>query len=184
MTLVKTATWGWNRSIASSWNEEISQTKSRGLFSERKPDSGAPMFPARATGRPARRSISAIQLAVVDLPLVPVTATQRFSPVASASAIRQAISISASTGMPSSRARAATGASRGTPGDIASHCAPSRTSRAGAPRKNRAPRSRNDPSSPRSDSERSSATDTATPRSSNACARARPLRANPITAIR
>ena len=77
--------------------------RSRGLRSPRKPESGSPMFPASATGRaavPARLSISAIQVVVVDFPLVPVTATQRFAPGASASAMRYAISISARTGIP------------------------------------------------------------------------------------
>jgi hypothetical protein len=46
------------------------------------------MLPASATGRPARASICAIQVVVVDFPLVPVTAIHRFLPGASASAIR------------------------------------------------------------------------------------------------
>jgi hypothetical protein len=57
------------------------------------------MLPASATGRlepgAARRSISAIQVVVVDLPFVPVTAIHRFSPGVSASAMRNATSISA-----------------------------------------------------------------------------------------
>ena len=85
---VRTATCGWNRSIASSWKEDSSQTKSRPPRSRRKPESGAPMLPASATGRPARRRISAIQVVVVDFPFVPVIAIQRFTPGDSASAIR------------------------------------------------------------------------------------------------
>ncbi len=58
---VRTATCGRKRSTASSWNEDTSQTKSRPPGSRRKPESGVPMFPASATGRPARCRISAIQ---------------------------------------------------------------------------------------------------------------------------
>ncbi len=96
MTFVRTATSGRNRSIVSSWNDETSHTKSRPTPSSppRKSESGAPMLPARTAGRfevdaEARRSISAIHVVVVDLPLVPVIAIQRFAPAAvSAWAIR------------------------------------------------------------------------------------------------
>ena len=98
------------------------------------------MFPARATGRPARRRISAIQAVVVDLPFVPVTATHRFFPGSCCSAMRQAISSSARIGMPRPRAAATAGESSATPGETASQPASSRNSIAGPSKKNRAPR--------------------------------------------
>jgi len=190
--LVRTATSGRKRSSVSAWNEETSQTKSRAAFSERNPDSGEPMFPASATGRPARRRTSAIQLVVVDLPLVPVTATQRLLPggSTSASAIRHATSSSARTGIPAARAAWTGGAVSGTPGEIASHSALSRnpTIGTGPPKKSRAPRSRKDSteaSAPaNAASVRLSPIATETPRASSASASARPLRANPSTATR
>ena len=126
MTLVRTATSGRKLSIPSSWNDETSQTKSRGVGLLRKPESGAPMLPASATGRGPERRISAIQAVVVDFPLVPVTATHRFRPGVSASAIRHAISISESTGIPRSRAATTAGWVGGTPGETASQSDPSR----------------------------------------------------------
>ena len=101
---VSTATWGRKRSTPSSWKDDSSHTKSRGPGSARKPESGAPMLPESATGRPARFRISAIHVVVVDFPFVPVTAIQRCAPGASASAILHAASISERTGMPRARA--------------------------------------------------------------------------------
>jgi hypothetical protein len=142
------------------------------------------MLPASATDRPARLRISAIHAVVVDLPLVPVIATQRLLSGDSASAMRYAISTSARTGMPRSRAAATGGAVNGTPGETASQSAPSRNSAPESPRKNRTPRRRSSSTPESFSSGCASATVTETPRSTSASDRARPLRAKPSTAIR
>ena len=69
---------GANDSASSSWKLEHSQTTvASGETSPTREDSGAPTFPATATGFAAVRQMCPSISVTVVLPLVPVTATNR-----------------------------------------------------------------------------------------------------------
>jgi hypothetical protein len=61
--------------MVSSWKLDTSTTNQRGAREAHIADRAVPMLPASAVSLPSRRSISAVQVETVDLPLVPVTAT-------------------------------------------------------------------------------------------------------------
>ncbi len=115
---------GASSTASSAWKLDTSHTiVAAGSTSPTSADSGVPTLPATATGSPAARQIAPSSSTVVVLPLVPVTATKRLG------SSRQASSSSPTTGTPSSRARAITGASFGTPGLLTTHAARSSSSR-------------------------------------------------------
>ena len=121
-------------------------------------------------GPPARRRMSAIQAVVVDLPFVPVTATQRFSPLDLALGDPPGDSNSASTGARGARA-ATTGASSAARPARARASRRRRGERSGAAiaEEERAPRGRAaPPASANALAGVASPTETATPRSSSA----------------
>ena len=91
---------GLNERIDSSWNDDTSATtQSLGRASSTSSISGLPMLPPTCTLVPHARSRCPISAVVVDLPLVPVTAT------IGALQIRYATSISPKTGTPASWTR-------------------------------------------------------------------------------
>ena len=97
--------------MSSSWKEEASHTTvAPDEMRSARSATGAPTFPATATGSPASRWMWPMSSVVVVLPLVPVTAMNSFG------ISRQASSSSPITVAPRCCAAATTGASRGTPG--------------------------------------------------------------------
>ena len=115
---------GAKPAASSAWKLDTSQTiVASASTAPTSADSGVPTLPATATGSPAARQIAPSSSTVVVLPLVPVTATKRLG------SRRQASSSSPTTGRPSSRARAITGASLGTPGLFTTQAARSSRSR-------------------------------------------------------
>ena len=77
--LSSTAHSGANASVSSSWKLEHSQTTVASAASSPTSEaSGVPTFPATATGSPAVRQTWPRSSVTVVLPLVPVTATNRF----------------------------------------------------------------------------------------------------------
>src|SRR5438105_13086217 len=76
--LSKTATRGWNVPTVSSWKLDTSTTQkppasAAGVSTASA--SGSPRLPPTNVGRPVALSISPTSVVVVDLPLVPVMAT-------------------------------------------------------------------------------------------------------------
>ena len=74
--LISAPTLGASDGARSIWNDEHSTTWTRPSAGGGRSRIGTPMLPPIATSRPAWRRIWAISAVVVDLPLVPVTATK------------------------------------------------------------------------------------------------------------
>ena len=99
-----TAIHGWNVSVSSSWKLLTSTTWiTSGAERSTWALKAGPMFPPTIAGTPAASSMRPVNVVVVDLPFVPVTATSR------PRSHRDASSTSPMMGTPAARAASITG---------------------------------------------------------------------------
>ena len=73
--LSNTPTLGASDGVSSIWNDDISMTWTRSLAGGARSRMAVPMLPPICTSRPADLRMWAVSAVVVDLPLVPVMAT-------------------------------------------------------------------------------------------------------------
>jgi hypothetical protein len=165
--------------MLSSWKEESSATTTsagwpESTYSQR----GVPRLPPTKARRSSEKRAPASAV-VVDLPLVPVTATSGVDPMK-----RAASSTSPQIGTPAARAALSCGVAMGTPGETTTRSAAVKSRSSWPPSMRRSGRTSSASSAgPRAAAGRASVTVTEAPSRTQSRAAARPERARPTTVI-